>query len=198
MIYKKAEISLSINAIVILVLAITMVGLGLLFIRDLFQESDICGYTNKDEIIDVAKSNCNNIIENEYSCELTNRYVKFKMNNDSCKQNCIVNTLTLEVTTETLCENKTESKIDSICKNLHKYKGNTMVVYPKLIESRSRLVFAGLDIPDIYGDKAYAYTYDENGVNCLVPAKLCEIYYCTDIELFVPVNYTDYDVWINS
>src|SRR3989338_11215629 len=36
--HKKADLSLSINAIVILILAITMLGLGLTFMRGLFKQ----------------------------------------------------------------------------------------------------------------------------------------------------------------
>ncbi|MBW3012000.1 hypothetical protein KY311_02360, partial [Candidatus Woesearchaeota archaeon] len=55
MMYKKASLSLSINAIVVLILAITMLGLGLAFMRGTFgkvteQFGEISGEVQKDMI----------------------------------------------------------------------------------------------------------------------------------------------------
>ena len=57
---KKADLSLSINAIVILILAITMLGLGLAFLRGTFKKteeqfSEVTG-TIKEQIIEEIKS----------------------------------------------------------------------------------------------------------------------------------------------
>lgn len=57
---KKADLSLSINAIVILILAITMLGLGLAFLRGTFKKTteqfaEVSG-TVKEQIVDEIKS----------------------------------------------------------------------------------------------------------------------------------------------
>ena len=57
---KKADLSLSINAIVVLILAITMLGLGLAFLRGTFskttaQFAEVSG-TVKEQIVDEIKS----------------------------------------------------------------------------------------------------------------------------------------------
>ena len=56
---KKASLNLSINAIVILILAITMLGLGLAFMRNIFgsatQEFEEVGGTVKKQMIDQMK-----------------------------------------------------------------------------------------------------------------------------------------------
>jgi type II secretory pathway pseudopilin PulG len=57
--HKKADLSLSINAIVILILAITMLGLGLAFMRNIFgkatEEFQEVGGTVKKQMIDQMK-----------------------------------------------------------------------------------------------------------------------------------------------
>src|SRR3990167_8886674 len=57
---RKADLSLSINAIVILILAITMLGLGLAFLRGTFKKTteqfaEVSG-TVKEQIVDEIKS----------------------------------------------------------------------------------------------------------------------------------------------
>lgn len=73
--YKRGDLSLSINAIVILILAITMLGLGLAFMRGTFgkvteQFSQVSSEVQKDMINRLKTSN-ENIVLNAYELEIS-------------------------------------------------------------------------------------------------------------------------------
>jgi len=72
--YKKGDLSLSINAIVILILAITMLGLGLAFMRGTFgkvtaQFGEVSGEVQKD-MINRLKTSGDNLVLSAYEAEI--------------------------------------------------------------------------------------------------------------------------------
>jgi len=71
---KKASLDLSINAIVILILAITMLGLGLGFIKNTFSKTteqfEEVGSDFKNQLIDAIKESNERLVFNKYDIEV--------------------------------------------------------------------------------------------------------------------------------
>ena len=85
-------------------------------------------------------------------------------------------------------------KYDFVCQNLD----NNGSVFDEVIKSKSLFENTiGMRAVNIFGGEAEAMQWDDFGVMCNVPAQACqaEFVFCFDINLIVPVNYTEWDYW---
>lgn len=87
-----------------------------------------------------------------------------------------------------------------VCDNLDKIHENTIYLYPSILEIKAGIERAGERVTNMQGNNVKVYSFDEYGVSCIMPAKICnyEVSYCLDIEMLIPVNYTEWDIWYNE
>ena len=92
-------------------------------------------------------------------------------------------------------------KYETVCNNLERLNNDsTISIYPEIINTRKEIENGwNMVISSMDGKNIEYRSWNDDGVTCIVPAEAC-IYntYCIDIDMLVPVNYTEYDEWYNE
>lgn len=83
-----------------------------------------------------------------------------------------------------------------VCSNLDKLRNNTLLVYPDIYKSKQETEgSSGYFVLEMFGNGTYSKEYDNTGVMCYMPIRLCNYDVCLKAEMIIPVNYTEWREW---
>lgn len=84
-----------------------------------------------------------------------------------------------------------------VCNNLD----NGTAIFKSIVDTKFAVEESlSMSVKNIYGGNTSARMWDTNGVMCNVLAEVCHPQYlfCFKIDMVVPVNYTEWEVWNNG
>jgi len=83
-----------------------------------------------------------------------------------------------------------------VCSNLEKEEGEHVLIYYSIIRTKTIIQNElKYSIEYINGEESEPLQFDKGGVICSMPAKMCDYLYCVNIDMLVPVNYTEWNAW---
>jgi len=88
---------------------------------------------------------------------------------------------------------------DFVCSNLEKDSIDGVRVYPAVITSKYVVEESlGLQVTDIDGDSSVATQFDTEGVMCGIDTSACNSMWCLQVQMLVPINYTEWNKWMEE
>jgi len=93
-------------------------------------------------------------------------------------------------------EEVNESSPQFVCEHLQKMVDGEPVIYHAIVTSKYDLEDRlGLKAEGIYGESSQAIQWDEEGVICGMDVDMCEVLFCLNVQMMIPVNYTEWEKW---
>lgn len=142
---KKGALQLSINAIVVLILAITMLGLGLGFMRSMFGQTtaqfEDVAESMKGQVIDEIKSSNEKVILNKYEISIKKseeKEVYYGIKETSGNERCFAVNISCETG---MAADSSGSDIDISTFNEYDVKGGQVAVLKAVIKANTEAAF---------------------------------------------------------